>query len=110
MKTIQGMVLAAVVAGTSSMASAGTTSINEAAAACEAQATAEYAVGGSPAHVRFKGVYGSGDSPKVRLQVVPAGGKSFLAICAVEGLSGEVVALAPAARSMETALAAIGTR
>jgi len=108
MKTIKGVVLATVVAGMSAMASAGTPSINEAAAVCKSQASLQYAAGDSAARIKFKGVYGGNDSRKVRLQVLPAGGKAFLAICRVDGRSGEIVALAPVAQATGPTLAAAG--
>lgn len=110
MKTIYGVVLAAVVAGTSAMASAGTASVNESAAMCKAQATSQYANAQGAARVKFKGIYGGNDSRKVRLQVLPAGGKSFLALCEVDGRSGEVVALSPVADRAQPALAAAASR
>jgi len=111
MKTIYGVVLTAVVAGMASTVSAASMSVAEAATACKTQAASQYASGGSPARVKFKGIYGGADSRKVRMQVLAAdGAKAFLAVCEVDGRTGEVVGLAPRARAEQPALAAATAR
>lgn len=111
MKTIYGVVLTAVVAGMASTVSAASMSVAEAATACKTQAASQYAAGGSPARVKFKGIYGGADSRKVRMQVLAAdGAKAFLAVCEVDGRTGEVVGLAPRARAEQPALAAATAR
>ena len=51
------------------------------------------------------------DIRKVRMQVLPAdGSKAFLAVCEVNGRSGEVIGLAPRARGTQPALAAADPR
>ena len=68
----------------------------DAATACKAQAASQYASGEQPARVKFKGVYGGNDSRKVRMQVLPAdGGRAFLAICDVNGRTGETMGSVP---------------
>mgnify|MGYP006346503115 CR=1 FL=1 len=107
MKTIYGVVLAAVVAGMASTVSAASMSVAEAATTCKAQAASQYAAGERAARVKFKGVYGGNDSRRVRMQVLPAdGGKAFLAICEVNGRTGEVVRLVPSVRDTQPALEA----
>ena len=107
MKTIYGVVLAAVVAGMASTVSAASMSVAEAATTCKAQAASQYAAGERAARVKFKGDYGGNDSRRVRMQVLPAdGGKAFLAICEVNGRTGEVVRLVPSLRDTQPALAA----
>ena len=111
MKTIYGVVLTAVVAGMASTVSAASMSVADAATACKAQAASQYASGEQPARVKFKGVYGGNDSRKVRIQVLPAdGGKAFLAICEVDGRTGEVVGLAPRAHGTQPVLAVAAPR
>ena len=111
MKTIYGVVLTAVVAGMASTVSAASMSGGGAATAWQAQAASQYAPGERPARVKFKGVYGANDSRKVRMQVLPAdGGKAFLAICEVNGRSGEVIGLAPRARGTQPVLAVTAAR
>lgn len=107
MKTIYGVILTAVVASMASTVSAASMSVAEAATTCKAQAASQYASGERAARVKFKGVYGGNDSRRVRMQVLPAdGGKAFLAICEVNGRTGEVVRLVPRARDTQPALAA----
>ena len=111
MKTIYGVVLTAVVAGMASTVSAASMSVAEAATACKAQAASQYASGERAARVKFKGAYCGNDSRKVRMQVLPAdGGKAFLAICEVNGRSGEVIGLAPRARGTQPVLAVTAAR
>jgi hypothetical protein len=111
MKTIYGVVLTAVVAGMASTVSAASMSVAEAATACKAQAASRYAAGERPARVKFKGVYGGNDTRMVRMQVLPAdGSKAFLAICEVNGRSGEVAGLVPPAPILQPALAAATPR
>ena len=107
MKTIYGVVLTAVVAGMASTVSAASMSVADAATACKAQAASQYASGERPARVKFKGIYGGNDSRMVRVQVLPAdGGKAFLAICKVDGRTGEVVGLVPRVHGTQPVLAA----
>ena len=111
MKTIYGVILTAVVASMASTVSAASMSVADAATACKAQATSQYASGEQPARVKFKGVYGGNDSRKVRMQVLPAdGGRAFLAICDVNGRTGEIVGLAPRARAAQPTLAVTAAR
>jgi hypothetical protein len=105
MKTIYGVVLAAVFAGVASTASAGISSPAEAAAVCKAQAAQQYAAGEKLARVKFKGIYGGGNSRKVRMQILPAEGKAFLAVCELDADSGEVVSIAPANKAAARAVA-----
>jgi hypothetical protein len=49
--------------------------------------------------VKFKGMFGGSDVRKVRIQVLPPEGKSFLAICEVNGRSGDFLSLAPVAQT-----------
>jgi hypothetical protein len=111
MKTIYGVILTAVVASMASTVSAASMSVADAATACKAQAASQYASGEQPARVKFKGVYGGNASRKVRLQVLPAdGSRAFLAVCEVDGRTGEVVGLAPRAHGALPALAAADPR
>ena len=107
MKTIYSVVLTAVVAGMASTVSAATMSVAEAATVCKAEAASQYASGEQPARVKFKGVYGGNDRRRVRMQVLPVEGRAFLAICEVNGSTGEVVGLAPVSRAGQPALAAV---
>jgi hypothetical protein len=69
------------------------------AATCKAEAQARYASGDRQARVKFKGMFGGSDVRKVRIQVLPPEGKSFLAICEVNGRSGDFMSLAPVAQT-----------
>jgi hypothetical protein len=108
MKTTYVAVLATVVAGgMASNVSAAQMSEAEAATACKAQAASQYASGERTARVKFKGIYGGTDRLKVRMQVLPAEGRAFLAVCEVSRSAREVVRLAPPARGGQPALASI---
>jgi hypothetical protein len=108
MKTICKVLTMAVFAGTVSTVSAATIwSDAEAATVCKAQAASQYASGEQPARVKFKGIYGGNERRKVRMQVLPAEGRPFLAICEVSRPGGEFVGLAPAAHPGQPVLAAV---
>lgn len=70
---------------------------SDAAATCKAEAQTRYASGDRQARVKIKGMIAGGEVRKVRMQVLPAEGKAFLAICEVNGRSGEVLSLTPVA-------------
>ena len=112
MKTIRNVLMTVVFAGMASAVSGATIwSDSRAATVCKAQAASQYASGERPARVKFKGIYGGNDSRKVRIQVLPAdGGKAFLAICEVDGRTGEVVGLAPRAHGTQPVLAVAAPR
>lgn len=108
MKMIRSLVFAASVAGVASTTSAETIySVSEAAEACKVHAASQYASADQPARVQFKGVYGGTDRRKVRMQVLPAQGRAFLAICEVSRRSGEIVGLTPGATDRRPMLAAV---
>ena len=108
MKTIRDVLIMVVFAGMASTVSAATIwSDSQAATVCKAQAASQYASGEQPARVKFKGIYGGNERRKVRMQVLPAEGRPFLAICEVSRPGGEVVGLAPAAHPGQPALAAV---
>jgi len=71
----------------------------DAAATCKAEAQTRFAQGDQLARVKFKGMFGGSDVRKVRIQVLPPEGKSFLAICEVNGRSGDFLSLAPVAQA-----------
>jgi len=99
MKTIRSTLLALGVAGLVSPLAQAAVSPAEAAATCKAEAQARYASGDRQARVKFKGMFGGSDVRKVRIQVLPPEGKSFLAICEVNGRSGDFMSLAPVAQT-----------
>ena len=95
MKSIRRLVAVAALAGLGvPMANAGV-SANAAAADCKAEAAARYAQGEQLARVKLKGIYGNSAVRKVRVQVLPSGSKGFLAICEVNGRSGDIVSIEP---------------
>jgi hypothetical protein len=107
MQSIRRIVVAAAFAGlVAPLAHAGVSS-TEAAVSCKAEAASRYAQGDQLARVKLKGIYGSSALRKVRVQVLPEGSKGFLAICEVDGKSGNIVSLAPqAGQTREVAAAA----
>ena len=107
MKTIRRFVVASVLAGLVAPVAFAGVSPEGAVTACKAEAAGRYAQGEQLARVKLKGMYGNSAMRKVRLQVLPAGGHAFLALCEVNGHSGEVVSLEPQNRSAP-ALAAVG--
>jgi hypothetical protein len=108
MRTIQGVLMMVVLACMASSAftvSAATiSSASEAATVCEAQAASQYAGGEQPARVKFKGSYGPNDRVKVRMQVLPPQGQPFLAVREVNGHTGGIVGLMPAAGAVRPSL------
>jgi len=93
MKTIRRIVAASLFTGLlAPLAQAGMTTA-EAATACKTEAQARFAQGEELARVKFKGIYGGNAVRKVRLQVLPAEGKPFFAICEVNRRSGDLVSL-----------------
>jgi len=108
MKTIRNVLMTVVFAGMASAVSGATIwSDSRAATVCKAQAASQYASDDQPARVKFKGIYGGNERRKVRMQVLPAEGRPFLAICEVSRPAGEVVGLAPAAKPGQPVLAAV---
>lgn len=104
MKTIYSSIVAATLAiGASSAVAATSLSEYQAATVCHARAASQYADGARTAHVTFKGVYGGTDRLRVRMQVLPAEGKAFLAICEVSRNARALVALAPTPRGIRPA-------
>jgi hypothetical protein len=99
MKTIRSTLLALSVAGLVSPFAQAAVSPADAAATCKAEAQARYGSGDRQARVKFKGMFGGSDVRKVRIQVLPPEGKSFLAICEVNGRSGDFLSLAPVAQT-----------
>lgn len=108
MKAIRRLVLAATFAGLAAPFAQAGVSTEDAAGLCKAEAQARYGSAEQLARVKFKGIYGSAALRKVRLQVLPAEGRSFLAICEVNGQGGLQVTLSPAARGATGAAAAAG--
>ena len=108
MQSIRRFVVASVFAGlVAPLAHAGV-SASDAAVSCKAEAASRYAQGDQPARVKLKGVYGSSALRKVRVQVLPEGSKGFLAICEVNGKSGDIVSLQPASKQGPEVAAAGG--
>jgi hypothetical protein len=105
MKTIRTAVLALAIAGIASPLAHAAVSPADAAATCKAEAQARYASGDRQARVKFKGMFGGSDVRKVRIQVLPPEGKAFLAICEVNGRSGDFVSLAPVGSATAAAVA-----
>ena len=71
--------------------------------ACKTEAQARHADGQGAVRVKLKGMHGNSRSLKLRLEVVPAAGERFLAICELDR-NGRVVSLQPASgRSGELA-------
>jgi len=97
MKTIRSAALVLSLAVLASPLAQAAVSPADAAATCKAEAQARYAVGDRQARVKFKGMFGGSDVRKVRIQVLPAEGKAFLAICEVSGRSGDFLSIAPVA-------------
>lgn len=105
MKSIRATATAVAIAGLlSPLAHAGVAPA-EAAAVCKVEAQSRYASSDRPARVKFKGMFGGSDVRKVRIQVLPPGGKSFLAVCEVNGRSGELLGLAPVGDAVAGAVA-----
>jgi len=98
-------VAAALAAGAASATAATSMSEVDAASACKARAASQYAAGERTARIKFKGIYGGADRLKVRMQVLPAEGRVFLAICEVSRSAQTVVGIAPGPRGAPTALA-----
>ena len=95
MKTIRRFVVASVLAGLVAPVAFAGVSSEDAISACKTEAAARYAQGGQLVRVKLKGMYGTAAVRKVRVQVLPAEGKPFLALCEVDGKSGGVVSLQP---------------
>jgi hypothetical protein len=95
MKSIRRLVAVAALAGLAAPLAQAGVSANDAAASCKAEAAARYAQGEQLARVKLKGIYGSSAVRKVRVQILPAGSNGFLAICEVNGRSGEIVSIEP---------------
>ncbi len=108
MNVSRTLLLSVVLAGLVSPVAQAAVSPADAAATCKAEAQARYASGDRQARVKFKGMFGGSDVRKVRIQVLPAEGKAFLAICEVNGRSGEFVSLAPVAAATGDAVAQVG--
>ena len=95
MRSIRRFVAVAALAGfVAPLAQAGD-SATEAATSCKAEAAARYAQGDQLARVKLKGIYGNSAVRKVRVQILPAGSTGFLAICEVNGRSGDIVSIEP---------------
>ncbi len=105
MKTSRTAALALAIAGIASPLAHAAVSPADAAATCKVEAQARYASGDRQARVKFKGMFGGSDVRKVRIQVLPPEGKSFLAICEVNGRSGKFVSLAPVGSATAAAVA-----
>lgn len=63
--------------------------------ACKTEAQARHGHGQDAVRVKLKGMHGNSRSLKLRLEVVPATGERFMAICVLDH-SGRVVSLQPA--------------
>ena len=79
MNVSRTLLLSVVLAGLVSPVAQAAVSPADAAATCKAEAQARYARGDRQARVKFKGMFGGSDVRKVRIQVLPAEGKAFLA-------------------------------
>lgn len=105
MKSTRSTVLAFAIAGLLSPLAHAAVSPADAAATCRAEAQARYASGDRQARVKFKGMFGGADVRKVRIQVLPPEGKAFLAVCEVNGRSGDFLGLAPVGEAAAEAVA-----
>jgi hypothetical protein len=107
MQSIRRFVVASVFAGLLAPLAQAGVSPEKAAVLCKAEAASRYAQGEQIARIKLKGIYGSAGLRKVRVQVLPAEGKAFMAVCEVNGRSGEVVSIEPQAKN-GPAIAATG--
>ena len=102
MKSIYRAIMLTAVVGLASPLGHAALSTNDAAAVCKSEAQAKYTQGTQAVRVKFKGIYGSATHRKVRLQVLPAEGKAFLALCEVDGNTGAIATLVPSSAPGKT--------
>lgn len=102
MKTISRFFAATALAGLLAPLSHAGISSSEAVTVCKAEVQARYAQGDVLPRVKLKGIYGNGVAPKVRVQVLPKDGDSFLALCQLDGRSGKLVSIEPTRKEPAT--------
>ena len=95
MKTMSRFFAATVFAGLLAPLSHAGIPSSEAAKVCKAEVQSHYAQGEVLPRVKLKGIYGNSATPKVRVQVLPAGEDAFLAVCQLDGRSGKLVSIEP---------------
>ena len=98
MHSIRRFVVVSVFAGLLAPLAQAGVSPEKAASLCKAEAVSRYTQGEQIARVKLKGIYGGAGLRKVRVQVLPAEGEAFMALCEVNGAS-EVVSIEPVAKT-----------